>query len=72
MVQSLYNTELSEKKVVAYCHHHHCYVSLPQLKQKECLKKQCGALEKCEHEYWRQRELQKARKKEKKMNGGIN
>ena len=49
MVQSLYNTELSEKRAIGYCHHHHCYVSVTQLKQKECLKKQCGALEKHDH-----------------------
>ena len=34
-----------------------------QLKQKECLKKQCNALEKYEHEFWRQRELTKMRRK---------
>lgn len=72
MVQSLYNTEIKENRAIGYCWHHHCYVSVTQLKQKECLKKQCGALEKCEHEFWRQRELAKARKKEKKMNGGMN
>lgn len=71
MVQSLYNTEIKENRAIGYCWHHHCYVSVTQLKQKECLKKQCGALEKCEHEFWHQRELAKARKKEKKMNGVI-
>lgn len=72
MLQSLYNTEIKENKAIGYCKHHHCYVSVTQLKQKECLRKQCNALEKCEHEFWHQRELAKARKKEKKMNGGLN
>jgi hypothetical protein len=72
MVHSLYNTKLSEKRAIGYCHHHRCYVSATQLKQKECLKKQCNALEKREHEFWHQRELLKARKKEKKLKGGLN
>ena len=67
MLKSLYNTEITEKRCVGYCWHHHCYVTATQLKQKECLKKQCKALERREHEYWRQRELTRARKK----NGGI-
>jgi hypothetical protein len=64
MLQGLYNTEISEKRVVGYCRRHHCYVSSTQLKQKECLKKQCNHLEKHEHEFWRQRELKKIKKKE--------
>lgn len=71
MVQSLYNTEIKEERAIGYCWHHHCYVSVTQLKQKECLKKQCNALEKREHEFWHQRELAKARKKANK-NGGLN
>ena len=64
MVQGLYNTEISEKRVIGYCRRHHCYLSTTQLKQKECLKKQCNHLQKHEHEYWRQRELKKMKKKE--------
>ena len=67
MLNSLYGTEINEKRCVGYCWHHHCYVTATQLKQKECLKKQCDALERREHEYWRQRELTKAKKK----NGGL-
>ena len=63
MVQSLYNTEINEKRAVGFCKRHHCCVTTTQLKQKECLKKQCYHLERYEHEYWRQRELQKLRKK---------
>ena len=69
MLKSLYNTEINENRAVGFCWHHHCYVSTTQLKQKECLKKQCHALEKCEHEFWRQRELKKERKKATKMMG---
>lgn len=65
MLHSLYNTQINGKRAVGYCWKHHCFVSTTQLKQKECLKKQCNALEKCEHEFWRQRDLKKARKKER-------
>lgn len=65
MLQSLYNTEISEKRSVGYCHRHYCYVTATQIKQKECLKKQCTHLEKHEHEFWRQRELMKMKRKQK-------
>ena len=65
MLKSLYNTEISEKRCIGFCRHHHCYISATQLKQKECLKKQCNALERHEHEFWRQRELRKMRRKNK-------
>ena len=68
MLQSLYNTEISEKKCIGYCGRHHCYLSVTQLKRKECLLKQCTHLEKHEHEYWRQRELTKMRRKQRKEN----
>ena len=74
MLQGLYNTEISEKRVIGYCHRHHCYLSSTQLKQKECLKKQCNHLQKHEHEFWRQRELKKLKKKESRnlyVGGGI-
>lgn len=66
MLQSLYNTEITEKRAVGYCHRHHCYVTSTQLKQKECLSKQCYHLEKKDHEFWYQRELKKQRRKNKK------
>ena len=66
MLQSLYNTEISERKVVGFCRRHHCYVSATQIKRKECLKKQCTHLEKHEHEFWRQRELTKMRRQQRK------
>ena len=63
MLNSLYNTEISEKRCIGYCWHHHCHVTATQIKQKKCLKKQCNALEKYEHEFWRQRKLSKQRRK---------
>lgn len=66
MLHSLYNTQISEKRCIGYCWKHHSYMTTTQLKQKECLKKQCDALERYEHEYWRQRDLLKIKKKQKK------
>ena len=66
MLQSLYNTEISKKRCVGYCSRHHCYVSATQLKRKGCLQKQCTHLEKHEHEFWRQRELIKIKRKQRK------
>ena len=66
MLQSLYNTEISEKKCVGYCGRHHCYLSATQLKRKKCLHKQCNHLTKREHEFWKQRELTKTRRKQRK------
>ena len=66
MLQSLYNTEISEKRCIGYCGRHHCYLSVTQLKRKECLQKKCTHLEKREHEFWKQRELTKMRRKQRK------
>ena len=67
MLQSLYNTEISEKKCIGYCGRHHCYLSVTQLKRKECLKKQCLHLKRHDHEFWRQREITKAKKQQRKI-----
>lgn len=66
MVQSLYNTQINKKRAIGFCHRHHCHVTSTQLKQKECLKKECYHLEKYEHEFWKQRELRKIKKKAKR------
>lgn len=67
MLPSLYNTEISEKRAIGFCQRHHCYVTSTQLKQKQCLSKQCYHLEKREHEFWRQRELTKQRRRNRKV-----
>ncbi len=67
MLQSLYNTEISEKHCVGYCKKHCRYMTCKQLKRKECLRKQCRALEKHPHEFWKQRELTKMKKKHKEI-----
>lgn len=69
MKKCLYGTCANEKHIVGRCWKHNCEVTVKQLKQKECLRKQCKALERYEHEYWKQRELIKICKKSKK---GVN
>lgn len=63
MLESLYNTQICERNCVGYCKYHCRHLTVHQVKRKQCLKKQCNALEKRAHEYWRQREIKKAKKK---------
>ena len=62
MVYGLYGSHISNKRVIGYCWKHKGALTVKQLKQKRCLQKQCHALERYEHEYWRQRELTKQRR----------
>lgn len=51
----------------AYCKLKEVSLTAKQVKSKGCLKKNCWHLVKYDHEFWRQRELQKARKKANKQ-----
>lgn len=52
----------------AYCNHHHCSMTVKQMKAKGCLQKQCWYLNKNEqHPYWRQREATKQKRKDRKQ-----
>lgn len=54
--------------VCAYCKRKGCYMTVKQLKKKECLRKNCHHLDKKEdHEWWKQRELLKQKKHQNKM-----
>lgn len=65
MKTCLFNTH--SDNVAAWCSHHHCYMTVKQMRNKECLKKQCNYLKKNEaHQYWRQRELVKQKRKARK------
>ena len=62
----LYNTY--SDNVVGYCKCHKCYLTVKQMKTKNCLGKQCLHLQKNEaHQYWHQRDVLKQKKKQKKM-----
>ena len=66
-VRGLYGSEFDKSRACAYCTHHHCYLTVKQARQHECLKKQCHYLKKNEeHDWWRQREAMKQKKKERK------
>lgn len=43
----------------AYCWKHYRALTPKQLKRKECLRKQCAALERFEHPYWELRDKKK-------------
>lgn len=52
----------------AYCKLHGCYMTVKQMKKKECLKKQRYHLQKNEqHAVWKQRERMKEIRKERKL-----
>ena len=50
----------------AYCKKKRVSLTAKQVKSKECLKKNCWYLVKYDHEFWRQRERAKAKKKANK------
>lgn len=54
--------------VVAYCKHHHCGMTVKQMKCKNCLGKNCWYLQKNEdHPYWKQKEIIKQKRKDRKQ-----
>lgn len=66
MKTCLFNTQ--SNNVVAYCSYHHCGMTVKQMKCKECLQKQCYYLKKNEeHQYWKQREMVKQKRKSRKQ-----
>ncbi len=62
----LYGSWIDKKHCVGYCKFHKCYMTFKQIKKKQCLQKQCGALERLPHQFWKQREIKKQKKKDKK------
>ena len=66
MKECLFGT--CSNNVAAYCRLHHKNMTVKQMKCKNCLQKECWHLAKNEeHQYWRQRELIKQKKKNKKL-----
>ena len=67
MLHGLYGSMISRNKAVGYCHYHKAALTVKTMKCHECLKKQCDALKKYEeHDFWRQHEQKKERRKAKK------
>ena len=66
MKQCLFNT--CSDNCCAYCKLHHCSMTVKQMRAKGCLQKQCWHLMKNEqHQYWRQREVTKQKRKDRKL-----
>lgn len=72
MLKGLYGSSICKSKAVGYCRYHHAALTTKTLKGHECLKKQCNALTRYDHDYWRQREVIKAQKKANKCGGITN
>lgn len=65
MKTCLFNTQ--SDNIAGYCKLHKCNLTVKQIKCKECLGKQCWHLQKNEnHDWWRQREAIKQKRKNKK------
>lgn len=65
MQTCLFNTK--SNNVAGYCKHHHCNMTVKQIKCKNCLQKQCWYLIKNEdHEWWTQRANTKQKRKERR------
>lgn len=66
MKTCLFNTQ--SDNCCAYCKKHRCSLTVKQMRGRECLKKQCWYLQKNEeHQFWRQREATKQKRKARKM-----
>lgn len=66
MAECLYNT--CSNNVAGYCTHHHCAMTVKQIKAKKCLGKNCWYLIKNEqHPWWKQREIMKQKRKNRKQ-----
>lgn len=66
MQECLFNSQ--SNNCCAYCRHHHCSMTVKQMKAKGCLQKQCWHLVKNEqHPYWQQRETTKQKRKDRKQ-----
>lgn len=50
----------------AYCWKHHKGMTPKQLQSRQCLKRQCDALQRCDHPYWQQREKTKEARRARK------
>lgn len=67
IVKGLYGSEFERKRACAFCQKHLYYLSVKQVRQHNCLGKQCWYLKKNEqHDWWRHREVIKRKRKEKR------
>ena len=70
MILCLYNTH--SDNVAAFCKKHRCGMTVKQIRCRECLSKQCWYLVKYQdHPWWKQREIIKRKRIERKKMYGI-
>lgn len=63
-VSGLYDSHIDKERACGYCYYHKCHLTVRQLKSHKCLQKNCNRLERYEdHQWWKQRERAKAKKK---------
>lgn len=71
LLPGLYGSFIDKSRVVGMCKYHKTAMTVKTMKQHGCLckhGKQCDAFEKCaEHDFWRQHEQKKERRKAKKQ-----
>lgn len=67
MSKTLYNSY--SKNCAGYCKLHNCDLTVKQIRNKQCLQKQCWHLNKNEHHmWWKQRAATKIKRQNRKMN----
>jgi len=65
--RTLNSNNVPKSKLCGYCKLHKITLTVKELKQKECLKKECWHLIKYQnHPYWIEREKTKQKRKERK------
>lgn len=68
LMRGLYGSQISKNRAVGYCQYHKAALTVKTLKGHECLRKQCGALQRFdEHDFWRQHNQKKEWRKAKKQ-----
>ena len=71
LLPGLYGSMIDRSRVVGMCKYHKTAMTVKTIKQHGCLckhGKQCDAFQKCEnHDFWRQHEQKKERRKAKKQ-----
>ena len=60
--KSFYGSSAKETKIVGYCRLHHLNLTAKQIKTRKCLKRNCKALDRHEHEWWKRDTMPKALK----------
>lgn len=60
LYRTLFRTSAKGHKLIGYCWHHKKFLTIKQLRQQQCLRKHCDALERFDwHPFWRERRKRK-------------